>query len=73
MLNVNRKPGLLDYLSGQSTMEQVVQATRMPSVDFIGCGTRKIGGPELLATPAMSQLLISLRSRYSVIIMDSAP
>ena len=45
----------------------------MPSVDFIGCGTRKMGGPELLASPQMSQLLISLRSQYGVIIMDSAP
>ncbi len=73
VLNVNRKPGLLDYLSGQATKEQVVQATRMPSVDFIGCGTRKMGGPELLASPAMSQLLIGLRSSYNVIIIDSAP
>jgi len=73
VLNVNRKPGLLDYLSGQATREQVVQATRMPSVDFIGCGTRKMGGPELLASPAMSQLLISMRAQYSVIICDSAP
>ena len=73
VLNVNRKPGLLDFLSGQATREQVIQATRMPSVDFIGCGTRKMGGPELLASPAMSQLLIGLRSQYSVIILDSAP
>lgn len=73
VLNVNRKPGLLDYLSGQATKEQVVQATRMAAVDFIGCGTRKMGGPELLASPAMSQLLIGLRSQYSVIIIDSAP
>lgn len=73
VLNVNRKPGLLDFLSGQATREQAIQATRMPSVDFIGCGTRKMGGPELLASPAMSQLLISLRSQYSVIIIDSAP
>ncbi len=73
VLNVNRKPGLLDYLSGQATREQVVQATRMASVDFIGCGTRKMGGPELLASPAMSQLLIELRGQYGVIIIDSAP
>ncbi len=73
VLNVNRKPGLLDFLSGQATREQVVQATRMASVDFIGCGTRKMGGPELLASPAMSQLLIELRGQYGVIIIDSAP
>jgi len=73
VLEVNRKPGLLDYLGGQATREQVVQATRVPSVDFIGCGTRKMGGPELLASPAMSQLILGLRAQYSVIIVDSAP
>jgi capsular exopolysaccharide synthesis family protein len=73
VLNVNRKPGLLDFLGGQATREQVIQATRVPSVDFIGCGTRKMGGPELLASPAMSQLILSLRSQYNVIIVDSAP
>ena len=73
VLNANRKPGLIDLLSGQATQEQVIQTTRMASVDFIGCGTRKMGGPELLASPAMSQLLIAMRAQYSVIICDSAP
>ena len=73
VLNANRKPGLIDLLSGQATQEQVVQTTRMASVDFIGCGTRKMGGPELLASPAMSQLIIGMRAQYSVIICDSAP
>lgn len=73
VLNANRKPGLIDLLGGQATQEQVIQTTRMASVDFIGCGTRKMGGPELLASPAMSQLLIAMRAQYSVIICDSAP
>lgn len=73
VLNANRKPGLLDFLSGQADRDTIVQQTRIPSVDFIGCGTRKMGGPELLASPAMSQLLIHLRTQYGVIIMDSPP
>jgi capsular exopolysaccharide synthesis family protein len=73
VLGVNRKPGLLDFLSGQATREQIIQTTGIPSVEFIGCGTRKTGGPELLASAAMSQLLISLRSEYGVILLDSPP
>ncbi len=73
VLKANRKPGLIDYLGGHAEREQVIQHTSLPSVDFIGCGTRRAGGPELLASPAMSQLLISLRSQYGVIIVDSAP
>ncbi len=73
ILNLQRKPGLLDHLSGQATREQIVQRSRGTSLDFIGSGTRKAGGPELLASSAMSQLLTGLRSAYSVIIVDSPP
>ncbi len=72
-LGVQRKPGLLDYLGGQVSREDVIQKTKIEAVDFIGCGTRRMGGPELLASAAMSQLIIALRSQYSVIILDSAP
>jgi Mrp family chromosome partitioning ATPase len=41
--------------------------------DFIGCGTRSGGGPELLASAAMAQLLVQLRQRYTAIIIDSPP
>jgi succinoglycan biosynthesis transport protein ExoP len=73
VFGAQRKPGLLDLLSGQAPREQVVQATQVRGVEFIGCGTRRNAGPELLASAAMSQLLISLRNSYGVIIIDSAP
>jgi len=68
-----RKPGLLDHLSGSVSREAIVQSTPIKGVDFIGGGSRKTAGPELLASSAMSQLLIGLRSAYGVIILDSAP
>jgi capsular exopolysaccharide synthesis family protein len=73
VLNLQRKPGLLDHLSGRATREEIVQRAANSSVDFIGSGTRKSGGPELLASGTMSQLLTGLRSSYSVIILDSPP
>ena len=73
VLTLNRKPGLLDYLSGHATREQIVQETRTSSLEFIGSGTRKSGGPGLLASATMSRLMTSLRSAYSVIIVDSPP
>jgi capsular exopolysaccharide synthesis family protein len=73
VLNLQRKPGLLDHLSGRATRDEIVQRAPTSSVDFIGSGTRKSGGPELLASSTMSQLLTSLRSGYSVIILDSPP
>jgi succinoglycan biosynthesis transport protein ExoP len=73
VLNLQRKPGLLDHLSGRASREEIVQRAPSSSVDFIGSGTRKSGGPELLASGTMSQLLTGLRSSYSVIIVDSPP
>ena len=73
VLKLNRKPGLIDYLSGHAARGEIMQATGIASLDFIGSGTRKTGGPELLASGMMSQLLVSLRSSYSVIIVDSPP
>jgi Mrp family chromosome partitioning ATPase len=40
---------------------------------FLGGGTRTHGGPELLSSPALSQLLLSLRSSYDVILVDTPP
>ena len=70
---LQRKPGLLDFLSGSAPREKIVQRTSIQGIEFIGGGSRKISGPELLASAAMSQLLIGLRSSYTVIILDCAP
>ncbi len=73
VFSAQRKPGLLDYLTGAAALDKVVQATAISGVEFIGGGTRKAAGPELLASAAMSQLLIGLRATYGVIIIDAAP
>jgi succinoglycan biosynthesis transport protein ExoP len=73
VFDAQRKPGLLDHLSGRATREEIVQKTAIHGVEFIGSGTRKNAGPELLASAAMSQLLIALRGTYGVIIIDCAP
>ena len=73
VFSAQRKPGLLDLLTGTAALDKVVQSTPIDGVEFIGGGTRRAAGPELLASAAMSQLLIALRGRYGVIIIDAAP
>lgn len=68
-----RRPGLTDFLVGKASHREIVQATAYPSLDLIGCGTRMQSGPELLGSAPMSQLMSHLRSRYSVILVDSPP
>jgi tyrosine-protein kinase Etk/Wzc len=73
LLDVQRKPGLTDCLQGSIPREAAVQQTRYSSLWFVGSGTRQHGAPELLASPALGQLLLSLRSSYDVILVDSPP
>lgn len=73
VLNAKRKPGLIDHLGGNAGREDIIQKTDFPQLSFIGCGQRTPNGPELLSSPAMGQLLTSLRSRFDVILVDSAP
>ena len=73
VLKLRRTPGLTDYLAGRIARAELVSETSTASLHFIGCGTRLKDAPELLGSPMMSQLMTSLRSSYSVIIVDSPP
>lgn len=68
-----RRPGLTDYLSGATPMENVLQATTYPMLTFVGCGSRMHRGPELLGSNAMARLVGCLRERYDVVVVDTAP
>jgi capsular exopolysaccharide synthesis family protein len=68
-----RKPGLTDVLAGKLPVDDVFQTTRYRGLSFIGCGSRSTTAPELLSTPAMTQLVADLRTRFPVIIVDSPP
>jgi capsular exopolysaccharide synthesis family protein len=73
LLNVTRKPGLTDFLTGDVTRDAIIHQTNVPFLSVIACGTRRRQGPELLSSPAMGQLLATLRSSFDVILVDSPP
>ncbi len=68
-----RKPGLLDLLAGDATLEEVTRTVDSLGIDFIPSGTRRAKGPELLSSPRMTQVLGQVRSQYEAIIVDSPP
>jgi capsular exopolysaccharide synthesis family protein len=69
----NRQPGLVDFLLGQASYEQIVQETSYPRLSLIGCGTRTQRAPEVLGSPVMNELFGDLRGQYDVIVVDSPP
>jgi capsular exopolysaccharide synthesis family protein len=72
-LSARRRPGLSDFLRGETPLDAIVQATPYPSLSLIACGTRAYNAPELLGSPAMSELVNGMRSGYDVILIDSPP
>jgi len=73
ILTVSRKPGLTDVLAGDVTAEAALQRTPYSGLSFIGCGSRRHRGPELLSSAAMPRLVASLRPHYEAIIVDTPP
>jgi capsular exopolysaccharide synthesis family protein len=73
LFNVSRVPGLIDYLSGEATLNEVVHNGMHEKLALIPCGTRRHRGPELLTSPALLQLMAQLQPQYDVIVIDSPP
>jgi len=73
MFGVDRRPGLLDYLTGAAKMEEIIRPTTQEGIWAIPCGARRHHGPELLGSTAMSELMGMAKTRFNVVIVDSPP
>ena len=72
-LAARKGPGLADYLRGNATYDQILQATSFPSLSFVARGRRGNDSPELLESTAMRHLIDDLKARYDVVVCDSPP
>jgi capsular exopolysaccharide synthesis family protein len=74
VFGIDRRPGLLDYLAGDVEAHAVLREVPMHvNLTLIPGGTRRHRGPELLTSARLPALLDMVRSRFDVILMDSAP
>lgn len=73
LIGVSRKPGLTDYLVGTHDVDDVIQTTAYRNLYFVGGGRRRKDGPELLGTERLAALLVQLRKRFPVVIVDTPP
>jgi capsular exopolysaccharide synthesis family protein len=70
---IHQAPGLLDYLTGEASLEEVLQETEYERLTIVSCGARRHRGPELLASSIMLQFLNAVRPHFDTIIIDSPP
>ncbi len=70
---LERRPGLLDHLVGEIGMDDMIRTTSHPQLRVITGGSRKRNAPELLGSSRMRELIVAMRDRFDVIIVDSPP
>jgi capsular exopolysaccharide synthesis family protein len=73
VFGAQRRPGLIEVLSGEVTREEVLQPTSQERLSLLPCGGRRTTNPELIASPALPALLSELVREFSVIIVDGPP
>lgn len=71
--DVNAQPGLMEYLAGQASRDEVVRASQHDNLSIVPTGLKRRQGPELLASREMMRFVDELRAHFDVIIVDSPP
>ena len=71
--NVKNEVGVVNYLIGQKTADEIIQKTQIPYLDLITSGPIPPNPSELIMSKAMETLINDLKSRYDYIILDTPP
>lgn len=66
-------PGLVHYLAGNCSAEDIICETNLPNVSMILAGKNVVNSLPLLISSRLEMLMDLLRARYDVIIVDTPP
>jgi capsular exopolysaccharide synthesis family protein len=73
LFNVTNSLGLTNYLLKQNKLEEVVQTTAGPSLDFLPSGKLPSSSMGILNSVAMRAFIEEAKSRYDFVFFDSPP
>ncbi len=73
ILRVSNNVGLTNYLLKQNTLEEVIQTTSVPMLDFMASGKLPSSSMSILNSPQMKDLIADLKQRYDFVFFDSPP
>ena len=73
MLRVTNNLGLTNYLLKQNTLEEVIQTTKLPLMDFMASGKLPSSSLGILSSTQMRELIGELKKRYDFVFFDSPP
>ncbi len=72
-LNLSNAIGLTNYLLKQNSLEEVVQTTKLPTLDFLPSGKLPSSSLGLLNSTRMQEFIKEVKSRYDFVFFDSPP
>ncbi|MBL9167844.1 MAG: polysaccharide biosynthesis tyrosine autokinase [Verrucomicrobiales bacterium] len=73
LLKLANSPGLTNYLLKQNTLEEVIQTTGCPTLDFMPSGKLPSSSMGIISSMAMKELIRELKLRYDFVFFDSPP
>jgi polysaccharide biosynthesis transport protein len=73
MLRVTNSIGLTNYLLKQNTLEEVIQTSPVPTMDFLASGKLPSSSLGILSSAQMKDLISELKQRYDFVFFDSPP
>jgi succinoglycan biosynthesis transport protein ExoP len=73
LLHVSNNIGLTNYLLKQNTLEEVIQTTSVPMLDFMASGKLPSSSMSILGSAQMKEMVAELKQRYDFIFFDSPP
>ena len=73
MLRVSNSLGLTNFLLKQNTLEEVIQTTDLPTLDFLASGKLPSSSLGILSSAQMKDLITELKRRYDFVFFDSPP
>jgi capsular exopolysaccharide synthesis family protein len=73
ILNVANNLGLTNFLLKQNKLEEVVQTTQLPLLDFLPSGKLPSSSLGILNSTAMKDFIREVKARYDFVFFDSPP
>ena len=71
--DLKNEKGIVNYLIGESNLENIVQKTKIPYLDVITCGPIPPNPSELIMGDSMREFIEELKISYDYIVLDTPP